>query len=73
MSGRQGETGREGARDGERKAKRTEKYAGEEAGAAGECREKKLLRAVMGYRNSCRDAAEWNDKGLTEPHLQGVE
>jgi hypothetical protein len=73
MSGRQGKTGREGAGDGERKAKGTEKYAGEEAGAAGECCGKKIRRAVMGYRNSCRDTAEWNDKGLTEPHLQRVE
>jgi hypothetical protein len=73
MSGRQGKTGSEGADDGERKAKRTEKYAGKEAGATGECGGKKFRRAVMGYRNSCRDTAEWNDKGLTEPHLQRVE
>jgi hypothetical protein len=73
MSGRQGKTGHEGAGDGERKAKRTEKDAGEEAGAAGERCGKKFRRAVMGYRNSCRDTAEWNDKGLTEPHLQRVE
>jgi hypothetical protein len=73
MSGRQGKTGREGAGDGERKAKGTEKYAGEKAGAAGECCGKKFRRAVMGYRNSCGDTAEWNDKGLTEPHLQRVE